>query len=130
MIIARIAMWLSFALLVGFLAVLISPLGRLLHIPGDLSTYLVPIGLLGLLVATLAVVGRTSRWSRIFLITAGASAVGWPVSMLLNRVLSNFFPGEGVTYVLVFYIIPVVFLIGAAGGTAIGLKQLVWRRKR
>ena len=65
---------------------------------------------------------------RIFLITAGASALGWSISLYLHDLLIRFFPTEPVTYVLVFFVLPVTFLVGVLGAIAIGIKQLIFSR--
>ena len=120
-----IACWVLPGLMVGLVFIVVSPLRELLQIPGDLSNYVVHLGVLGVSLVILAILTRMSRVLRIFMITAGASALGWPISLYINDLIFPLFPTEGVTYVLVFFVLPVTFLAGVLGAIIAGIKQLV-----
>jgi len=64
-----------------------------------------------------------SRWLRFFFILTGASALGWPVSLWLHDILIKTFPNEPVTYILVFFVLPVTFIIGVVGAIITGVVQ-------
>ena len=99
--------WGVFSVLVGLFVVAVSPLKDLLHISGDFRNFVPYLGVLGALLVASAVAARINKLLRSFLITAGASALGWPISLYLHNLLISFFPTEPVTYVLVFFILPV-----------------------
>lgn len=120
--------WVVFGVLVGFLVVIVSPLRESLHINGDLSDFVIPLGVIGALLVILAILTEISRVLRSFLITTGASAIGWPGALYLHNILFRFFPTEPFTYVLVFYVFPITFIVGAVGAMTIGIKQLVSSR--
>jgi hypothetical protein len=112
----------------GLVLVVVSPLRELLHVPGDLSDYVIQLGALGVSLVVLAIITRMSKVLRNFMITAGASALGWPVSLYIHDLLFPLFPTEGVTYVLVFFILPVTFLAGVIGAIVTGIKLRVSSR--
>ena len=120
-----IVCWVLLGIMVGLVLIVVSPLRELLQIHGDLSDYVIHLGVLGVSLVILAIMTRMSRVLRSFLITAGASALGWPISLYLHDLLIRFFPSEPVTYVLVFFVLPVTFLAGVLGAIVIGIKQLV-----
>ena len=117
--------WVLLGSMAGLMLVVVSPLRELLHVPGDLSNYVVQIGALGVSLVILAILTKISRVLRNFMITAGASALGWPVSLYIHDLIATRYPTEGVTYVLVFFILPVTFLVGVVGAIAIGIRQRV-----
>ena len=119
-----IACWLLLGIMAGLVLVVVSPLRNLLQIQGDLSNYVIHLAVLGVPLVILAIITRMSRVLRSFLIIAGASASGWLISLNLHDLLAHFFPTEPVTYILVFFVLPVTFLIGVLGATVIGIKQL------
>ena len=123
-----IVCWVLLGSMVGLVLIVISPLRLLLNIRGDLSNYVIHLGVLGVPLVILSILTRMSRMLRIFLITAGASALGWSISLYLHDLLIRFFPTEPVTYVLVFFVLPVTFLVGVLGAIAIGIKQLIFSR--
>ena len=125
--IRTIVCWLLLAMIAGLVLVLVSPLRYVLHVQGDLSNYVIHLAVMGVPLITLAILTRMSRVLRIFLITTGVSASGWFISLSLHALLSRFFPTEPVTYILVFFVLPVTFLIGVFGATAMGIKQLFSR---
>jgi hypothetical protein len=123
-----IVCWVLLGIMAGLVLSVVSPLRELLHIPGDLSNYVTPLGVLGALLVVLATITKMSRVLRSFLITAGASAFGWPISLYIHDLLFPLFPTEGVTYVMVFFILPITFLIGVIGAIAIGIKLFISSR--
>jgi hypothetical protein len=109
----------------GLMLIVVSPLREVLHVPGDLRDYVIQLGALGVSLVILAVLTRISRVLRNFMITAGASALGWPVSLYIHDLIFPTFPNEGVTYVLVFYVLPVTFLVGVLGAVVMGIKRRI-----
>ena len=122
--------WILLGILAGLLLILVSPLRELLHIRGDLSDYVIHPGALGALLVLFTIISRTSRLLKSFLITAGASAVGWPISLYLHDILFRFFPTEPITYILVFFVLPMTFLVGVLGAIIIGIKQSLSAKKK
>jgi len=120
--------WLLLGVMVGLVAVVVSPLREVLHVRGDLSNYVTPLGILGVPLVILSNITRMGRLLRIVLITTGVSAMGWPISLYMHDLLSRWFPSEPVTYILVFYVLPTTFIAGVVGATAIGIKQLLFSR--
>jgi ABC-type branched-subunit amino acid transport system permease subunit len=114
--------------MVGIMLVVVSPLRGLLQIQGDLSDYVIHLGVLGLSLVILTGLTGMSRVLKSFLITAGASALGWPISLYLHNLLIRSFPTEPVTYLLVFFVLPITFLAGVLGAAVIGIKQFVSSR--
>lgn len=112
--------WLLFAVLVALFFVA-APLNSLLRIGGDFRSFLLPIGILGALLVFVVALAKTGRWLKFFFILTGASALGWPISLWLHNILINAFPTEPVTYVLVFYILPVTFVTGVVGTIITGI---------
>ena len=117
--------WILLGIMAGLIIVVVSPLRELLQIPGDLSNYVIHLGVLGVLLLIMVILTKMTMWLRIFMITAGTSALGWPISLYIHDLISPLFPDEGFTYLLVFFILPVTFLIGVSGSIVIGIKQLV-----
>jgi hypothetical protein len=117
--------WVLLGSMAGLVLIFVSPLRELLHIPGDLSDYVIQLGAMGLSLVILAIITRMSKVLRNFMITAGASALGWPVSLYIHDLMFPTFPTESVTYVLVFFILPVTFLVGVLGAIVIGIRQRV-----
>lgn len=128
--ISIIACWVLLGAMVCLIALVVSPLRDVLNISGDLSNAALPLGIMGMLLVILSLVTKMSRLLRSFLIAAGVSAFGWPFSLYLHNLLSRFFPTEPVTYLLVFYILPVTFIIGTIGAIVIGIQPLVSRKAR
>ena len=126
--ISLIACWVLLGLMVGLLLTIVSPLREFLGIPEDLSNYVIHVGVMGVSLVILALITRTSRLLKSSMITAGASALGWPISVYIHDLIFPLFPTEGVTFVLVFLILPVTFLAGVLGAIVIGIKQLVSSR--
>lgn len=120
--------WLLLGVMVGLVAVVVSPLREVLHVRGDLSNYVTPLGILGVPLVILSNITRMGRLLRIVLITTGVSAMGWPISLYMGDLLSRWFPSEPVTYILVFYVLPTTFIVGVVGATAIGIKQLFFSK--
>jgi hypothetical protein len=110
-------------LLSGIIIVL--PLHAVLRLGGDLRNYLVPLGIAGALLVITAVLAKTGRWLKFFFILTGASAVGEPVSLFLHGQLVKVWSTEPVTYVLVFFILPVTFVTGAGGTIVAGILRLI-----
>jgi hypothetical protein len=119
-----IVCWVLFGIMVGLVVLVVSPLRGLLHIRGDLSNYVVHLGVLGALLLILSIITRMSIILKSFLIVTGASALGWPLSLYLHDLLIHFFPTEPVTYILVFFVLPATFLVGVLGTIVVGIKQL------
>ena len=120
-----IVCWVLLGLMVGLMVTIVSPLSELLHIPKDLSNYVIHLGMLGGSLIILALITRMSRLLKISMITTGASALGWPISVYIHDLIFPIFPNEGVTFILVFIILPMTFLSGVLGAIAIGINQLV-----
>jgi hypothetical protein len=120
--------WVLFAVLVGLFLIAVSPIKNYLHLNGDFSAFVTCLGGVGLLLVISSLLARVGKWLKIFLLITGASAAGWPLSLYLHEFLFRFFPTEPVTYILVFFVLPVTFLAGAVGTIAIGIKQLLSSR--
>jgi hypothetical protein len=117
--------WLVFAFLVGLFIFAIAS-GSLL--PGsDFRSFVLPLGLLGLLLTVTAARNTLKPWPRFFFILTGAAASGWPVSLWVHNLLFRFWPDEPLIFMLVFYILPAAFFIGAAGTVVLGIKQKLCR---
>ena len=114
--------------MVSCLLTIISPLREILRIPGDLSNYVIHLGVMGAALIILVLITKTDRLLKSSMITAGASALGWPISVYIHDLIFPLFPTEGVTFILVFLILPVTFIVGALGAFVIGIKQLVSSR--
>ena len=117
------------AILAGLILLLIVPLtpfgahsGRFELFPG------IPLIGFGSALVILAAMLHTNVVLKIFLIAAGASAIGWPSSLFLHSFLFQYFPTEPVTYVLFFFVFPLTFTISTIGSLIAGL-LLFFRRK-
>ncbi len=115
--------WLMFAILVALIIVAISPIHTLLRLGGDFRSFVLPLGIVGAVLLVLAVLTKMSKWLRFFFILTGASALGWQVSLFAHDLLFKTFPTEPVTYVLVFFVLPVTFIVGVVGTIIIGIWQ-------
>lgn len=120
--------WVVFGVIAGLFAVGVTPLGQILRLHGDFRNLAVPLGILGALLAILAVVSRTGPVLKGFLIGTGASAAGWPISLYLHRLLIRSFPAEPLTYVLFFFVFTPAFIIAATGAVVVAIKRLVFSR--
>ena len=118
--------WLLFACLLA-LIIFALPLRNLLHLGGDIRSFLFPLGILGALLVVFAVLAKTGRWLRFFFMLVGLSAFGLPADLLLHELLFKIWPTEPVTYVLLFYILPLTFVIGVFGTIITGLSRLFSR---
>ena len=114
--------WLLFAALI-VLFIVAAPLNGLLRIGGDFRSFVLPLGIMGASVVVLAALTKMNKWLRFFFILTGASALGWPFSLYLNRLLINFFPNEPVTYVMFFFVFPLTFIAGVIGTIITGIWQ-------
>jgi len=112
-----------FAILVTLAIVAILPLHTLLHLGGDLRSFIPVLGIVGTVLLVLAALTKMSKWLRFFFILTGASALGWQVSLFAHELLIKIFPTEPVTHVLVFFILPVTFIVGVAGAIVTGIWQ-------
>lgn len=117
--------WTIYFLLIALFVLALSPLKEILHISGDFRDFIPYIGILGLLLVVITIMAKQGKLLRAFLVTTGVSALGWPISLYLHEILYRYFPTEPVTYILVFFILPITFLIGASGTVVIGIKQLI-----
>lgn len=117
--------WGVFGGLLGLFIVAVSPLRELIHLDGDFRDFVVPFGVLGTALIALAVITRMSLALKSFLLTMGASAAGWPVSLYLHSVLIHLFPTEPFTYILFFFVFTPTFIVGATGAIIFGIKQLL-----
>jgi hypothetical protein len=117
--------WGVFGVLLGFFIVTVSPLRELTHLHGDFRDFVVPFGVLGTSLIILAAITRMSLALKSFLLTMGASAAGWPVSLYLHSVLIHFFPTEPFTYILFFFVFTPTFIFGATGAIIFGIKRLL-----
>ena len=115
--------WLMFALLVAIVIVAISPIHTLLRLGGDFRSFVLPLGIVGAVLLVLVVPTKMSKWLRFFFILTGTSAIGWQVSLFAHDLLIKIFPTEPVTYVLVFFVLPVTFIVGVVGTIIIGIWQ-------
>ena len=115
--------WLMFALLVAIGIVAISPIHTLLRLGGDFRSFVLPLGIVGTVLLVLAALTKMSKWLRFFFIFTGASTLGWQVSLFAHDLLIKIFPTEPVTYVLVFFVFPVTFIVGVVGTIIIGIWQ-------
>jgi hypothetical protein len=116
--------WVVFLLLAVGFVLAVAPLARLFSISLEFRNMTLPLGLLGAALAGLAAATRMSRLLRAFFLTTGISAVGWPVSLYLQHLLFNIFPGESVTYVLFFYVFTPAFIISSIGTIIVGIVRL------
>lgn len=115
--------WLMFAILVALFIVAISPIHTLLCLGGDFRSFVLPLGIVGVVLLVLAVLTKMSKWLRFLFILTGASAIGWQVSLFAHNLLIKIFPTEPVTYILVFFVLPVTFIVGVVGTIIIGIWQ-------
>ena len=90
----------------------------------------IPLIVLGSALVILAAMLNTNIILKIFLIAAGASAIGWPSSLFLHSFLFQYFPFEPVTYVLFFFVFPLTFAIGTIGSLITGLLLFFHRKLR
>ena len=118
-------------ILAGLILILIFPLtlfgvysGRFELFPG------IPLIVLGTALVILAAMLHTNAILKIFLIAAGASAIGWPSSLFLHSFLFQYFPTEPVTYVLFFFVFPLTFAISTIGSLITGLLLFFHRKLR
>ena len=123
-----IVCWVLLGTMAGLVLLVVSPLRSLLQIQGDLSNYVIHLAVLGIPLVILAITTKMSRVLRGFLITAGGSASGWFISLYVHDLISGAFPTEPVTYIMVFFVLPVTFLAGVLGATVIGIKQFISSR--
>ena len=65
--------WGVFGVLVGLFVVAVTPLGGLIHLHGDFRDFVVPLGLLGVVLLILAAVTRIRMLLKSFLLGTGAS---------------------------------------------------------
>lgn len=121
-------LWVIFGVIASLFVVSATPLSQMLRLHGDFRSFAVPLGILGALLTGMALSTRTSLILKVFLVGTGASAVGWPFSLYLHRVLAQIFPTEPVTYVLFFYVFTPAFVVAAAGALLIGIKRLLFSR--
>jgi hypothetical protein len=113
--------WLLFAVLV-VLFLIAAPLNALLRIGGDFRSFVIPLGVVGALLSVVAVMTKAGRWLKLFFILTGSSALGWPTSLYLHDILIKVFPNEPLTYILVFFVLPVTFIAGIAGTIIVGIR--------
>jgi hypothetical protein len=121
--------WGVFAALVGFFIVVVTPMGELIHLQGDLSNYVVPLGSLGTILTILMVITRMNLALKCFLLVTGISAASWPLILFLHDMLFPFFPTEPFTYILLFFICIPAFIIGAIGAIILGVRQLFFSKR-
>jgi hypothetical protein len=115
--------WLLFYLLAALFIFAVSPLHTLFHLEGEFLSFALPIGVVGLLLLIFALKATMSTWLRFFFILTGASGLGWPVGLYVhNLLLFSLFPAEPVTYVLVFFVLPVTFLAGIIETLVVGIR--------
>ncbi len=115
--------WLIFAILVALFIVAISPLHTVLHLGGDFRSFVLPLGIVGVVLLVLVFLTKMSKWLRFCFILTGTSALGWQVSLFAHDLLIKKFPNEPVTYVLVFFVLPVTFIVGVIGTIITGIWQ-------
>jgi hypothetical protein len=114
--------WLLLFLLAALFIFAVSPLHTIFHLEGEFLSFVLPMGVVGLLLLVSASCTTMNKWLRFFFILTGASALGWPVGLYAhNLLLFNRFPGEPVTYVLVFFVLPVTFIAGIIGTIVVGI---------
>jgi hypothetical protein len=116
--------WLFFVFLLALIIVAL-PLRNLLHLGGDIGSFLFTLGILGALLVIVAAGAKTGRWLRFFFILTGASALGWPVGLWLHNILIKVWSTEPITYVLVFYILPLTFVTGVLGTVITGIARAI-----
>jgi len=115
--------WLMFALLVALFIVAISPMHKLMRLGGDFSSFVLPLGIVGVVLLVTVALTKMSGWLRFVFILTGASALGWQFSLFAHDLLIKIFPTEPVTYVLVFFVLPVSFIFGVIGTIVTGIWQ-------
>ena len=121
--------WLLFACLLALIIVAL-PLRGLLRLGGDITSFLPVLGILGAMLVVFAAIAKMGRWLRFFFILTGASALGWPVSLWLHNILIKVWSTEPVTYVLVFYILPLTFVTGVMGTIITGSVWAISRSRQ
>jgi hypothetical protein len=115
--------WLLFCLVAALFMFAALPIHTLFHLEGEFLSFVLPLGVVGLLLLMTASWTAMSKWLRFFFILTGASALGWPIGLYAhNLVLFRHFPNEPVTYVLVFFILPVTFIAGIIGTIVVGIR--------
>jgi len=120
--------WIVFGILIAFFIISITVSGRFLHFTADFRDSTIFLGMIGAVLIILAAGTRVIAVLKSLFILTGAAAAGWPVALLLHRILYNIFPTEPVTYIIFFFICTPVFILGAIGTIAIGIRQLVMTR--
>ena len=117
---------LSWVLFVSLLALIAAglTLPRLLRMGGDSRTFIFPLGVLGILLVVIAARVKTAGWLRFFFMLVGLSAFGLPADLFVHDQLFKLRPAEPVTYVVLFYILPLTFVIGVLGTIITGLAYL------
>lgn len=117
---------LSWVLFICLLALIAAGLTfpRLLRMGGDSTTFLLPLGVLGVLLAFTAARVKTARWMRFFFMLTGFSAFGLPADLLLHELMFKIWPTEPVTYILLFYVLHLTFVVGVAGTIVAGILRL------
>lgn len=120
--------WILFGILVAVYIIGVTVPARFLHFNNDFRSSATLLGIIGAALLILAAGTQVISLLKSLFIITGAAAVGWPVSLLLHRLLYSFFPTEPVTYVLFFFICTPVFVLGAIGTVIIGIRQLVMNR--
>jgi hypothetical protein len=123
--IRRVICWIILFLIVGLVAITVSPLRDLFHIGWDLSNIGLLLGVLGALLLLSTVFNGMPRLLQVFLCAAGASGLCWPLDLYLHSILFPLFPTEPVTYIVAFIVLPITFIIGVIGAIVTGLVRLM-----
>ncbi|MDO8715832.1 MAG: hypothetical protein Q7J73_03370 [Dehalococcoidales bacterium] len=114
-----------FGVLLGLFLVAVTPMAGLLQLHGDFRNFVLPFGVLGAALITLALKTKMGVMLKVFLLGNGISATGWLVSLYLHGLLTQFFPTEPVTYILFFYVFTPAFIVSSAGVLIIGIRHML-----
>lgn len=116
--------WVVFAALIAVLILVLTPLREFFSWRFELFPG-IPLISLGITLVILTATLRTKRVWKGFMITTGASAIGWPSSLFLHGYIYRYYPTEPVTYILFFFVFPLTFILGALGSITVGLVMLL-----
>ena len=122
--------WSVFWALVGVFVILVSMIfiPRVMRLPTVWWLTLLPAGVVFVLLSVallfLTVKAKVGGIPKLFLLLAGASGVGLPVSTFLHNAVSGLFNiEEPVFFIIAILVCPIGFLVGAVGTIVLTIKR-------